>query len=109
MDQGGAIEPAGQGWRVQWADGSVSPQACFDARVGEEAPGLEWITLEDPRARAVIDRLPTLRGWTAGGHRASGWAAGHGAGLLVAVADQFGGRWADTAPLPTRLRQRRGP
>jgi superfamily II DNA or RNA helicase len=58
VEQGGAIEPAGQGWRVQWADGSVSPQACFDARLGEEAPGLEWITLEDPRARAVIDRLP---------------------------------------------------
>jgi superfamily II DNA or RNA helicase len=58
MEQGGEIAAAGVGWRVRWVDGSISPQACFDARLAEEQPTLEWITLEDPRARAVIDRLP---------------------------------------------------
>ena len=56
--QGGEVTAAGRAWRVRWADGTVSPQACFDARVAEEQPAAEWITLEDPRARAVIDRLP---------------------------------------------------
>jgi len=58
VDQGGEISAVGHGWRVRWADGSISPQACFDARMAEEHAALEWITLEDPRARAVIDRLP---------------------------------------------------
>jgi superfamily II DNA or RNA helicase len=56
--QGGEVAAAGRAWRVRWADGTVSPQACFDARVAEEQPAAEWITLEDSRARAVIDRLP---------------------------------------------------
>ncbi|MCP5271836.1 MAG: DEAD/DEAH box helicase family protein [Burkholderiaceae bacterium] len=57
-DQGGEIVKAGAGWRVRWGDGSTSEQVCFDARVAEEQPALEWVTLEDPRARSVIDRLP---------------------------------------------------
>lgn len=45
-------------WRIQWTDGSVSKQACFDARSADEHPQWEWITLEDPRARALIGGLP---------------------------------------------------
>lgn len=48
----------GQSWRIHWLDGSLSPRACFDARTAEERPDLEWITLEDPRARALIAQLP---------------------------------------------------
>ena len=48
----------GKAWRVKWADGSESAQVCFDARTAEENPELEWVTLEDPRARAVISELP---------------------------------------------------
>jgi hypothetical protein len=33
-------------------------QACFDARTADENPELEWVTMEDPRARAVISELP---------------------------------------------------
>jgi superfamily II DNA or RNA helicase len=45
-------------WRVRWEDGSESTKVCFDARTAEERPDVEWVTLEDPRARAVIGDLP---------------------------------------------------
>lgn len=45
-------------WRVRWVDGSESAKICFDARTAEERPDVEWVTLEDPRARAVISDLP---------------------------------------------------
>ncbi len=54
----GSAEKAGDAWRVTWADGSESPRVCFDARTAEENPDIEWITLEDSRARAVIGELP---------------------------------------------------
>lgn len=44
-------------WRVRWVDGSESAKVCFDARTAEERPDVEWVTLEDPRARAVISDL----------------------------------------------------
>ncbi|MFY1975717.1 helicase-related protein, partial [Achromobacter dolens] len=56
--RGGSATKAGNAWRVKWADGSESAQACFDARTADENPELEWITMEDPRARAVISELP---------------------------------------------------
>lgn len=45
-------------WRVRWVDGSESTKVCFYARTAEERPDVEWVTLEDPRARAVISDLP---------------------------------------------------
>lgn len=56
--RGGAAEKVGEAWRVKWVDGSESPRVCFDARTAEQNPEMEWITLEDPRARAVISELP---------------------------------------------------
>ncbi|KVP70519.1 helicase [Burkholderia ubonensis] len=56
--RGGAAERVGEGWRVKWADGSESPRVCFDARTAEQNPEMEWITLEDSRARSVISELP---------------------------------------------------
>jgi len=56
--RGGAAEKVGDAWRVKWADGSESPRVCFDARTAEQNPEMEWVTLEDPRARAVISELP---------------------------------------------------
>ncbi|MGJ7918223.1 DEAD/DEAH box helicase [Massilia sp. LXY-6] len=56
--RGGAAAKVGKAWRVRWADGSESAQACFDARTADENPELEWVTMEDPRARAVISELP---------------------------------------------------
>ena len=44
-------------WRVRWADGSESAKVCFDARTAQDRPDIEWVTLEDPRARAVISDL----------------------------------------------------
>jgi superfamily II DNA or RNA helicase len=56
--RGGSAEKVGNAWRVTWADGSESAQVCFDARTAEQHPELEWVTLEDPRARAAIAELP---------------------------------------------------
>jgi hypothetical protein len=55
--RGGLAVKTGDAWRVRWVDGSDSNQVCFDARTAEQNPDLEWITLEDPRARAVISEL----------------------------------------------------
>jgi len=56
--RGGAATKVGKAWRVKWADGSESPQVCFDAKTAEANPDLEWVTLEDPRARAITSELP---------------------------------------------------
>jgi SNF2 family DNA or RNA helicase len=56
--RGGEAVKEGAAWRIRWLDGSKSAGACFDARTAEERPDLEWITLEDPRARALISELP---------------------------------------------------
>ena len=61
--RGGTAVKEGNAWRVTWTDGSRSDQVCFDARTAEENPELEWITLEDARARAVISELPR---WVSG-------------------------------------------
>jgi hypothetical protein len=60
--RGGSATKNGDGlsgvWRVRWADGSETPQACFDARAAEEHPAAEWLTMEDPHARAIIGDVP---------------------------------------------------
>lgn len=56
--RGGAATKVGKAWHVTWADGSETTQVCFDARTADENPEIEWVTLEDPRARAVISELP---------------------------------------------------
>lgn len=56
--RGGSATKVGSAWRVKWADSSESAQACFDARTADENPELEWVTMEDPRARAIISELP---------------------------------------------------
>jgi len=56
--RGGAATKQGKSWQVTWTDGSASSHLCFDARTAEENPDLEWVTLEDPRARALINELP---------------------------------------------------
>lgn len=58
QSRGGLAVKENQSWRVKWLDGSESTQVCFDARTAEHNPELEWITLEDPRARALISDLP---------------------------------------------------
>lgn len=56
--RGGSATKSGDVWRVSWADGSETPQACFDARAADEHPAAEWLTMEDPRARAIIGEVP---------------------------------------------------
>jgi len=52
--KGGSAVKINDSWRVKWVDGSESAKVCFDARTAEEHPDVEWVTLEDIRARAVI-------------------------------------------------------
>lgn len=56
--RGGSAMQNGNVWRVRWADGAETPQACFDARAASENPAAEWLTMEDPRARAIISDVP---------------------------------------------------
>lgn len=56
--RGGSAVKVSQAWCVKWGDGSESAQVCFDARTAEQNAELEWVTLEDPRARALISELP---------------------------------------------------
>ena len=56
--RGGSATPDGSLWRVRWTDGAVTPQACFDARAASENPAAEWLTMEDPRARAIVSDIP---------------------------------------------------
>jgi superfamily II DNA or RNA helicase len=55
---GEAHRSSGQAWKIKWPDGSESLQVCFDGRTAEQHPELEWITLEDVRARAIVRDLP---------------------------------------------------
>lgn len=63
--RGGSALKTGDVWRVKWVNGSESTKVCFDARTAEQNPDLEWVTLEDPRARAVISELSRCVGWSA--------------------------------------------
>ena len=56
--RGGEALKDGDAWRVRWVDGSESAKVCFDARTAEDHRDIEWVTLEDPRAWAVISELP---------------------------------------------------
>jgi superfamily II DNA or RNA helicase len=56
--RGGSATKNGDVWRLRWADGSETPQVCFDARAADEHPAVEWLTMEDPRARAIIGDVP---------------------------------------------------
>lgn len=56
--RGGEAVKEADVWRVRWADGSESTNVCFDARTAEERPDADWVTLEDPRARALVGELP---------------------------------------------------
>ncbi|MBI1186279.1 MAG: helicase [Alphaproteobacteria bacterium] len=56
--KGGAATKAGDTWRLRWIDGSESVDACFDAHTATSRPDVEWVTLEDARARAVVAELP---------------------------------------------------
>ncbi len=56
--RGGSATQDGNLWQVRWADGAETPQACFDARAAGENPAAEWLTMEDPRARAIISDIP---------------------------------------------------
>lgn len=55
--RGGSAIRSGNAWQVQWLDGSRSANVCFDARTAEQNPELEWVTMEDPRAQAVIGEI----------------------------------------------------
>lgn len=58
IGRGGSAVKLGDAWQIKWLNGSESARVCFDARIAEHNPDLEWVTLEDPRARALISELP---------------------------------------------------
>jgi len=57
-DRGGQAARDGVFWHLRWQDGSETPRACFDACRADDSPDATWVTLEDRRARALLDALP---------------------------------------------------
>ena len=58
LERGGDAKKEGDTWRIRWTDGTESPSVCFDARTAGDRPDAEWVTLEDPRAQALVADLP---------------------------------------------------
>ena len=56
--RGGEAVREGEGWRLRWLDGSESIKACFDAKTAGIHPEMDWVTLEDSRAREMVEDLP---------------------------------------------------
>jgi superfamily II DNA/RNA helicase len=56
--RGGSAPRTGQGMAGEVGGRQRVGAGCFDARTADENPELEWVTMEDPRARAVISELP---------------------------------------------------
>lgn len=55
---GGAAERLTDCWRLRWPDGQEIPRAVFTAREAQEVRGTTHLTLEEPRVRELVERLP---------------------------------------------------
>lgn len=55
---GGAGQRTDEKWRISWPDGTTTERACFDVSGVEVEPDANWLTLDNPLVRSVIDHLP---------------------------------------------------
>lgn len=56
----GEAEERANGWFIKWPDGDVTERACFDVSTAEAHPDRRWITLEDPKARALVEEIGVM-------------------------------------------------
>lgn len=55
---GGKAERVGALWRLTWPDGETVEGVVFSGKEGEGIPSARLLTLEDPRVRGLVMRLP---------------------------------------------------
>ena len=56
--RGGKAESKGKTWDLLWPDGERIPEAVFLGKTAEAIPTARHLTLEDPRIRNLVERLP---------------------------------------------------
>lgn len=55
---GGRVEKHGQAWELLWPNGDNDSNVVFTGKDAEKAPTARQLTLEDPRIRGLVMRLP---------------------------------------------------
>jgi superfamily II DNA or RNA helicase len=55
---GGRAEKKDRSWSLTWPDGETYSRVVFTGKEAEEIPATQHLTIEDPRVRALVMRLP---------------------------------------------------
>jgi len=55
---GGSARRLEHGWELTWPSGETSTEVVFTSMEAEESPTASHLTLQDPRVRKLIERLP---------------------------------------------------
>ena len=55
---GGTARNSAQGWEFTWPSGETSSEVVFTSKEAEDSPTASHLTLQDPRVRRLIERLP---------------------------------------------------
>ncbi len=55
---GGRAERKGQSWNLAWPDGETYENVVFTGKEAERLPGARHLTLEEPKVRGLVMRLP---------------------------------------------------
>lgn len=55
---GGQVERRNQGWNLTWPDGKTDQNVVFTGNEAESIPASRHITLEEPKVRGLVMRLP---------------------------------------------------
>jgi len=55
---GGTANKSGHGWEITWPSGEMSSEVVFTSAEAEDSPTSSHLTLQDPRVRRLIERLP---------------------------------------------------
>ena len=55
---GGTAHKSSQGWEIAWPSGETSSEVVFTSIEAQSSPTALHLTLQDPRVRGLIERLP---------------------------------------------------
>jgi len=59
QDNGGEVaRNADQTWQLQWPDGEQWQSSLFDNKLAEDLPAAEYVTLDRPKIRGLLQSLP---------------------------------------------------
>ncbi len=60
LAEGGHAEPRQNTWQLAWLDGSQTSDVVFNGSDAQQNPAAYHLTIQDERARKILDELPTL-------------------------------------------------